>query len=38
MDSGVFFPIFHIVDVNTFGDPIPAIEDYAITDLEFNKE
>ena len=32
------FPDFHIVDINTFGDPILAVEDYTLTELQNNKE
>jgi len=31
-------PIFHVVDVDTFGSPILAIEDYNISQLATNTE
>jgi len=31
-------PSLHIINVNTFGDPILAVEDYTITELKCNKE
>jgi len=31
-------PNLHVVDVDSFGDPILAVEDYTITELESNSE
>ena len=32
--SRIIFPVLHVVDVSTFGDPILTIEDYSKKELE----